>query len=101
MLADEQRIRRNVERLHALRDHTVTQAKARGIRLRVTCLVCDRPKRMVDLKDLPAKYADWRLADLKFTCEPCKRKRRKPYSGPAGRDTMAEVVWLGEDPATI
>lgn len=101
MLADEQRIKRNVERLHALRDHTVAQAKGKGIRLRVTCLACDRPRRVIDLKDLPAKFADWPLNELKFTCEHCKRKGRKPYSEPAGRDTMAEAVWLGEDPSEI
>jgi hypothetical protein len=79
----------------------VAEAKAKGIRLRVSCLACERPKRVVDLKDLPPKFADWRLVDLKFTCQPCKQKRRKPWIGPAGGDTMVEVVGLGEDPATI
>lgn len=95
--ADE-RTRRNVERLRALYDHTVAEAKGKGIRLRVSCLACDRPKRVVDLKDLPARFADCRLADLKFTCEHCQRKGRQPYVGPAGSDAIAEVVWLGEDP---
>ena len=47
--ADE-RTRRNVERLRALYDHTVATAKGKGIRLRVSCLACDRPKQVVDLK---------------------------------------------------
>lgn len=44
------------------------------------------------------RFADCRLADLKFTCERCKRKGRQPYVGPAGSDAIAEVVWLGHAP---
>ena len=95
--ADE-RTRRNVERLRALYDHTVAEAKGRGIRLRVSCLACDWPKRVIDLKDLPARFADCRLADLKFSCEQCNRKGRRPYVWSAGSDAIAVVVWLGEDP---
>lgn len=85
-----------LRRLQDLNRSTVAEGIARGWRLRVWCQACDRPKKIVRLEDLAAKHRDTLLKDLPLYCAPCKRARRKPFIGPAGYDTVAEVVYRGE-----
>ena len=77
--------------------HTLDQAIEAGWRLRVGCLACDKPKRIVDLKTVPRKYANVILDELPFVCLSCKRHRNKPWIGPAGYDTVISVVYPGEE----
>lgn len=94
---DRARIDDELGRLKALREVTVAEAIGKGWRLKVGCIACDRPKGFVRLEDLALKHRDTLLKDLPIYCAPCRRRRNKPFIGPAGSDVVLYVVYPGED----
>jgi hypothetical protein len=91
---DDRELRRQLE----LKQLTVDQVAARGDRLRVKCLDCNR-SRSFAAQDLLPRHAGKIVGMLKPRCDDCARRGRRGVGlHEPGYGTYIEIVWPDDRP---
>jgi hypothetical protein len=89
---------RELRRLEERTRLTVDQVAARGDRLRVKCLDCER-SRSFAAADLLPRHAGKIVGTLKPRCEDCARRRRRGVGlHKPGYGTYIEILWPDDRP---